>query len=144
MKMCELFCGCPKSQVKKEKAQEIKEGQGLGVCCFVRCGHLTIITYYVKSQRVRERIVQFLGEKKKKKKQRETYSAIVHKKSIFVPICHLCGVVGYIRPNCSLLRQKLKSETKFVVKNINVPKFVYVCHFCCYITYVNQVPTFAS
>ena len=77
------------------------------------------------------------GEKKKKKKQRETYSAIVHKKSVFVPICHLCGVVGYIRPNCSLLRQKPKSETKFVVKNINVPKFVYVCHFCCYITYVN-------
>ena len=79
--------------------------------------------------------MQFLGEKKKK--QRETYSAIVHKKSIFVPICHLCGVVGCIRPNCSLLRQNPKSETRFVVKNINVPKFVYVCHFCCYITYVN-------
>ena len=28
----------------------------------------------------------------------------VHKKSIFVPTCHLCGVVGHIRPNCSLLR----------------------------------------
>ena len=84
---------------------------------------------------MRERIVQFLGEKKKK--QRETYSAIVHKKSVFVSICHLCGVVGYIRPNCSLLRQKPKSETRFIVKDINVPKFVYVCHFCCYITYVN-------
>ena len=27
-----------------------------------------------------------------------------HKKSVFVPICHLCGVVGHIRPNYSLLR----------------------------------------
>ena len=32
-----------------------------------------------------------------------------HNKSIFVPTCHLCGVVGHIRPNCSLLRQKPKS-----------------------------------
>ena len=70
---------------------------------------------------------------KKKKKQRETYSAIVHKKSVFVPICHLCGVVGYIIPNCSLLRQKPKSETKFVVKNTNVLKFVHICHFCYYV-----------
>ena len=28
-----------------------------------------------------------------------------HNKSIFVPTCHLRGVVGHIRPNCSLLRQ---------------------------------------
>ena len=27
-----------------------------------------------------------------------------HNKSVFVPTCHLCGVVGHIRPNCSLLR----------------------------------------
>ena len=27
-----------------------------------------------------------------------------HNKSIFVPSCHLCDVVGHIRPNCSLLR----------------------------------------
>ena len=26
------------------------------------------------------------------------------KKSVFVPTCHLCGVIGHIRPNCSLLR----------------------------------------
>ena len=25
-------------------------------------------------------------------------------KSVFVPTYHLCGVVGHIRPNCSLLR----------------------------------------
>ena len=51
-------------------------------------------------------------------------------KSIFVPTCHLCGVVGHIRPNCSLLRQKSKSETRFAVRNTDVPKFVHVCHFC--------------
>ena len=31
-----------------------------------------------------------------------------HNKSVFVPTCHLCGVAGHIRPNCSLLRQKPK------------------------------------
>ena len=53
-----------------------------------------------------------------------------HNKSVFVPISHLCGVVGHIRPNCSLLRQKPKSETRFVVRNTDIPKFVPVCHFC--------------
>ena len=53
-----------------------------------------------------------------------------HNKSIFVHTCHLCGVIGHIRPNCSLLRQKPKSETRFVVRNTDVPKFVPVCHFC--------------
>ena len=53
-----------------------------------------------------------------------------HNKSVFVPTCHLCGVVGHIRPNCSLLRKKPKSETRFVVRNTDVPKFVPVCHFC--------------
>ena len=24
-----------------------------------------------------------------------------HNKSVFVPTCHICGVVGHIRPNCS-------------------------------------------
>ena len=27
-----------------------------------------------------------------------------HNKSVFVPTCHLCGVVSHIQPNCSLLR----------------------------------------
>ena len=53
-----------------------------------------------------------------------------HNKSVFVLTCHLCGVVGHIRSNCSLLRQKPKSETRFVVRNIEVPKFVHICHFC--------------
>ena len=53
-----------------------------------------------------------------------------HNKSVFVPTCHLCDVVGHIRPNCSLLRQKPKSKPRFAVKNTDVPKFVHVCHFC--------------
>ena len=42
-------------------------------------------------------------------------TASVQNKSVFVPTCHLCGVVGHIRPNYSLLRQKPKSETRFAV-----------------------------
>ena len=53
-----------------------------------------------------------------------------HNKSVFMPTCRLCGVVGHIRPNCSLLRQKPKSETRFAVRNTDVPKFVPVCYFC--------------
>ena len=53
-----------------------------------------------------------------------------HSKSVFVPTYHFCGVVGYIRPNCSLARQKPKFETRFVVRNTNAPKVVPVCHFC--------------
>ena len=53
-----------------------------------------------------------------------------HNKSVFVPTCHLRGVVGHIRPNCPLLRRKPKSENRFAVRNTNVPKFVHVCHFC--------------
>ena len=28
-----------------------------------------------------------------------------HNKSVFLSTCHFCGVVGHIKPNCSLLRQ---------------------------------------
>ena len=52
-----------------------------------------------------------------------------HNKSVFVPTCHLCGVVGHIRPNCSLLRQP-KLVTGNPTRNTDVPKFVPVCHFC--------------
>ena len=37
-------------------------------------------------------------------------TARVQNKFVFVPTYHLCGVVGYIRSNCSLLRQKQKSK----------------------------------
>ena len=53
-----------------------------------------------------------------------------HNKSVFVLTCHLCGVVGHIRPNYSLLRQKPKFEIRCVVRNTNVLKFVLICHFC--------------
>ena len=57
-------------------------------------------------------------------------TASVQNKYVFVPTYYLCGVVGHIRPNCSLLRKKPKSETRFTVRNTDVPKFVHVCHFC--------------
>ena len=53
-----------------------------------------------------------------------------HNKSVFMPNCHLCGVVGHIRPNCSLLRQKPKFKNRFAVRNTDIPKFVPICHFC--------------
>ena len=53
-----------------------------------------------------------------------------HNKSVFVPVYHLCDVVGHIRANFSLLRQKPKSETRFIVRNTDIPKFVHICHFC--------------
>ena len=53
-----------------------------------------------------------------------------HNKFVFVPTCHLCGIVSHIRSNCSLSRQKPKSVTRFIVRNTYVPKFVHVCHFC--------------
>ena len=56
--------------------------------------------------------------------------AKLRKKSIFVPTCHLCGIVGHVRPNCSLLRQKPKLMTKYASRNTNVLKFVHACHFC--------------
>ena len=49
---------------------------------------------------------------------------------VFVPTCHLCGVADHIRPNYFLLKQKPKSEIRFVVRNTDVPKFVPICHFC--------------
>ena len=53
-----------------------------------------------------------------------------YNKSVFVPICHLCGVVGHIRPNCSFLRQEPKPVTENSTRNTEVPKFVPICHFC--------------
>ena len=57
-------------------------------------------------------------------------AARVQNKSIFMPTCRLCGVVRHIKPNCSLLRKKPKSEIRSIVRNTDVPKFVHVCHFC--------------
>ena len=54
----------------------------------------------------------------------------LQKKYVFVPTCHLCGVVGHTRPNFCLLRQEPKPMTKNLFRNTDVPKFVHVCHFC--------------
>ena len=60
-----------------------------------------------------------------------------HNKSVFVPTCHLCGVVGHIRPNFSLLRQKPKSETRFVVRNTDVLNlFLFVTFVMSPVTFV--------
>ena len=62
------------------------------------------------------------------------------KKPVFVPTCHLCGVVGHIRPNCSLLRQKSKSEIRSIVRNTDVPKFVMFVTFVVFpVTFVLTV-----
>ena len=53
-----------------------------------------------------------------------------YNKSVFVPTCHLCGVVDHIRPNCSLLRQEPMLVTGNPTRNTDVPKFVHVCHYC--------------
>ena len=54
----------------------------------------------------------------------------LQKKYGFVPTYHHYGVVGHIRPNCSLLSQEPKLVTRNPSRNTNVPKFVHVCHFC--------------
>ena len=48
-----------------------------------------------------------------------------------MPTYHLCGVVGHIKPNCSLLRHEPKLKTNYASRNTDVPKFAHVCHFCC-------------
>ena len=62
-------------------------------------------------------------------KPKSKFTGKLHKKTVFVLTCHLCGVVSHIRPNCFLLRQKPKSETRFVIRNIDAFKFVPVCPF---------------
>ena len=54
----------------------------------------------------------------------------LQKKYGFVPTYHHYGVVGHIRPNCSLLSQEPKLVTGNLTRNTNIPKFVPVCHFC--------------
>ena len=53
----------------------------------------------------------------------------MQKKFVFVPTCHLFGVIGHFRSNCSLLRQKSKPVIRSASRNTNVPKFVPVYHF---------------
>ena len=32
-----------------------------------------------------------------------------YNKSVFVPTCHLCGVIGHIKPNCSFVEARTKA-----------------------------------
>ena len=57
-------------------------------------------TYFAKLDKGKSSDVDAEVSKSKSKS-----TVTLHNKSIFVPTCHLCGVVGHIRPNCSLLRQ---------------------------------------
>ena len=59
-----------------------------------------------------------------------------HNKFVFVPTCHLCGAVGHIRPNCSLLRQKSKSETRFAVSLMFLNLFLFVTFVVSPVTFV--------
>ena len=56
------------------------------------------------------------------------------RKICFVPPCHLCGVVGHIKPNCSLLRHELK--TRSASRNTDVPKLLHAYHFCSVIGHI--------
>ena len=51
-------------------------------------------------------------------------------KFVFVPTCHLCGVISHFRSNCSLLRQKSKPMIRSTSTNTNISKFVPVYNFC--------------
>ena len=51
-------------------------------------------------------------------------------KFVFVPTCHLCGVISHFRSNCSLLRQKSKPMIRSTSTNTNISKFVLVYNFC--------------
>ena len=82
-------------------------------------------TYFARLDKGRSSDVDAEVSKPKSKPTVREYN-----KSVFVPTCHLCGVFGHIRSNCSLLRKKPKSKNRFTVRNTDVPKFVPVCHFC--------------
>ena len=49
--------------------------------------------------------------------------------SKFVPTCHHCGVIGYIRPQCSKLKRKQNHVARSLPKKPSGPKHI-VCHHC--------------
>ena len=59
-----------------------------------------------------------------------------HNKFVFMPTCHLCGVVGHIRPNCSLLRQKPKSENRLLGILIFLNLFLFATFVVSMVTFV--------
>ena len=49
--------------------------------------------------------------------------------SKFVPTCHHCGVIGYIRPQCSKLKREQNHVARSLLKKPNGLKYI-VCHHC--------------
>ena len=49
--------------------------------------------------------------------------------SKFVPTCHYCGVIGYIRPQCHKLKREQNHVTRSLPKNPSRPKNI-ICHHC--------------
>ena len=48
----------------------------------------------------------------------------------FVHAFHHCDVIGHIRPNCFLLRQKSKFAPRTPSRKPSNPKTAHVCHHC--------------
>ena len=49
--------------------------------------------------------------------------------SKFVPACHHCGMMGHIRPQCSMLKREQNYVARSLPKKPNGPKHI-VCHYC--------------
>ena len=49
--------------------------------------------------------------------------------SKFVPICHHCGVIGHIRPQCSMLKREQNHVARCLSKKPSRHKHI-VCHHC--------------
>ena len=49
--------------------------------------------------------------------------------SKFVPTCHHCGVIGYIRPQCYKLKREQNHVARSLPKKPSGPKHI-VCHHC--------------
>ena len=49
--------------------------------------------------------------------------------SKFVPTCHHCGVIGHIRPQCSMLKREQNQVTRSIPKKLSGPKHI-VCYHC--------------
>ena len=47
--------------------------------------------------------------------------------SNFVPTCHHCGVIGHIRPQCSMLKREQNHVSRSLPKKPSGPKHI-VCH----------------
>ena len=49
--------------------------------------------------------------------------------SKFVPTCHHCGMIGYIRPQCHKLKREQKHVVRSFPKKPSRPKYI-ICHHC--------------